>query len=96
MPDEIKAEGVSAAVDPLTQARRDREALERFQQMQSGLPAELFRTDSASESRRNAVREKRAMSAARHRQRGTQLCRLPRRRADRDARGMGAQHQPRE
>jgi len=68
-----KPGGASTAVDPLTQARRDREALERFRRMQSGLPADLFRNDGASGSRRDAAPRRQTIAAERHRRRGMQL-----------------------
>jgi Flp pilus assembly protein TadD len=61
------------SLDPLTQARRDREAVEQFRQMQSGLPAALFRTADGPPTRRAAASRRQTMAAERHRQRGTQL-----------------------
>jgi tetratricopeptide (TPR) repeat protein len=61
------------SLDPLTQARRDREAVEQFRQMQSGLPAALFRTADGPPTGRAAASRRQTMAAERHRQRGTQL-----------------------
>jgi len=60
-------------LDPLTQARRDREAVEQFRQMQSGLPAALFRTADGPPPGRAPASRRQTMAAERHRQRGTQL-----------------------
>ena len=60
------------SLDPLTQARRDREAVEQFRQMQSGLPAALFPTADGSPTGRAAA-SRQTIAAERHRQRGTQL-----------------------
>jgi tetratricopeptide (TPR) repeat protein len=68
-----RATAPAPLLDPLAQARRDREAIERFRQMQSGLPADLFRTRGASGSGRNAAPRRQPTAAERYRQRGTQL-----------------------
>jgi tetratricopeptide (TPR) repeat protein len=61
------------SLDPLTQARRDREAVEQFRQMQSGLPAALFATADGPPTGRAAASRRQTIAAERRRQRGTQL-----------------------
>jgi tetratricopeptide (TPR) repeat protein len=67
------ANSAPPSLDPLAQARRDREAIERFRQMQSGLPATLFGTSGGADAGREAASRRQTMAAERHRQRGVQL-----------------------
>jgi hypothetical protein len=53
--------------DPLTQAHRDREAVEQFRQMQSGLPAALFPTADGPPTGRAAASRRQTVAAERHR-----------------------------
>jgi tetratricopeptide (TPR) repeat protein len=89
------------AGDPLTQARSDREAVERFWQMQSGLPPDLFRAESAPSAGSAPLPRRQRVAAERHRQRGTRLLlegRLPaaisalRRATELDAQDAGSHH----
>jgi tetratricopeptide (TPR) repeat protein len=71
--DERRAGAVAppiAAADPLAQARRDREAVERFWRMQSGVPAALFRSGPAAAG---AAPHRQQVAAERSRARGGEL-----------------------